>query len=783
MSRPHAATSERASRIEPLTRLATGGMADIWLSREVGAAGMERFVVVKRLLPHLAREPEIIDMFVSEARFVARLVHPNVVQIHDLGEDDEGYFLVMEYVAGCSVSELLTAAASAAASLPFAASLCIAEQACLGAHAAHELCDPTGKPLGLVHRDISPHNLMVGPSGEVKLLDFGIAKATQAAEATRTGSLKGKHGYMSPEQCAMAHLDRRSDVFALGIVCWELLTGARLFKREGEYATMHAIVSGEVRPPSSVRADLPAAFDEAVGKALAHDLGQRWQTADEFRRALMAAAEGSGIRPSRDALVATMKGLLGARLDERERALQDAARSGGVPEPSALRAALVPSESSVRRPTDRTPDAAATVVQRRPPIVIDEPSTVDEAPRARRMSSPEASEPEATLLDARPAALLAASTAEPTTIESAPDREPPASVEPARAASEDRLPATPDEGARPTSEEPARPASEERARVTARRLRVGVVLGLVASAVAVFVAVRPSGEAGTAPAGGPSSAASARVPSGPPLRFVVAPTVAAPVLRSELAPFLSWLGRALGRPVDLAIADSYDDTGDMVAAGRADFGLMPPLLLVRAQAREPRLQPLAVRLFDGSRASDGYLLVRGDAPLTQPTDLRDHRICYVDRASTTGFLLPRIWLRKAGLDPNKDVKAVISGDHIAAMRDLAAGKCDAAAVYSGAFLTARQEGIAVGRLRVMAITGRVPQDALVAAPGMSAEDVQRLRAALLGFEPNRDIDAGRIGEVLGITGFADFQTAEFNAIREAAESEGLVPAPDAGPRE
>jgi serine/threonine protein kinase len=178
-------------------------MADIWLARELGAAGLERFVVVKRLLPHLAREPEIVDMFVSEARFVARLVHPNVVQIHDLGEDDEGYFLVMEYVAGCSASELLTAAAQPTRASRSARRCAWRSRRACGAHAAHELCDPTGKPLGLVHRDISPHNLMVGPSGEVKLLDFGIAKATQAAEATRTGSLKGKHGYMSPEQCAM----------------------------------------------------------------------------------------------------------------------------------------------------------------------------------------------------------------------------------------------------------------------------------------------------------------------------------------------------------------------------------------------------------------------------------------------------------------------------------------------------------------------------------------------------------------------------------------------------
>jgi phosphate/phosphite/phosphonate ABC transporter binding protein len=723
------ATSERASRIEPLTRLATGGMADIWLARELGAAGLERFVVVKRLLPHLAREPEIVDMFVSEARFVARLVHPNVVQIHDLGEDDEGYFLVMEYVAGCSVSELLTAAAQARRPLPLGAALCIAEQACRGAHAAHELRAPSGEPLGLVHRDISPHNLMIGPSGEVKLLDFGIAKATAAAEATRTGALKGKHGYMSPEQCAAKRVDRRSDVFALGIVCWELLTGVRLFKREAEYATMHAIVSGDVTPPSALRPDLPAALDDVLAKALALDLGERFQTADALRRALMAVADENGIQASRDALAATMIELLGDRLEERERALRDAAKPGRLPEPQALRAALVQPEGSAPGPTGGTPDGVATVVQRRSPPNTEESPRKDEAPAETAATATRSapSDGDATRIDARP-------------------------LQPAVAAAP-------------------------------RRLWLVVAAAVAAAAVAVPLALRPGRETtSTQPAGSPGGSASSS-PAGRPLRFVVPHTVEPGVIRSELAPFLRWLGATLDRPIDLAIADSYDVTGQMVAESRADFALLPPLLFVRALASEPRLQPLALRLFDGSRASDGYLLVRDDGPLSQASDLRGRSICYVDRSSTTGFLLPRVWMRKAGLAPDQDVRSVLSGDHAAAMRDLAAGKCDAAAVYSGAYLTARQQGIAVGRLRVLAITGRVPQDAMVAAPAMPAEDVKALRAALLRFEPRRDIDAGSIGEVLGITGFADFRGAEFDAIVEAAEQEGLVPKRGARPRE
>jgi serine/threonine-protein kinase len=784
------AKSERSSRIEPLTRLATGGMADIWLAREVGAAGLERFVVVKRLLPHLAREPEIVDMFVSEARFVARLVHPNVVQIHDLGEDDEGYFLVMEYVAGCSASELLTAAAQAHTRLPLGAALCIAEQACQGAHAAHELRDPTGEPLGLVHRDISPHNLMVGPSGEVKLLDFGIAKATEAAEATRTGSLKGKHGYMSPEQCAASHVDRRSDVFALGIVCWELFTGARLFKRETEYATMHSIVSGDVRSASALRPEVPAALDDVLRKALAHDLAERFQTADAFRRALLAAAEEAGIRPSRDALVATMTELLGDKLSERERALREAAKAGHLPEPTALRAALVQTDSSTPGPRGGTPDGVATVVQRRPPHLPDEPPADDlhlpDEPRtvaATTGTSSSSSNRDATLIDARP--LQKAAVVEPPEADAAAAVVEPPEADGAAAAPPASPIASPVAGATTTADGDAVATSAEQARGTSRRLWRAVASAVVAVVVAVVVilAARRGRETTSTPPLGAGSGAPLSAPAGPPLRLVVAPTVDAAVIRSELAPFLRWLGATLDRPVDLVIADSYDQTGQMVSEGRADFALVPPLLFVRALASEPRLQPLAVRLFDGSRASDGYLLVRDEGSLSMASDLRGHSICYVDRASTTGYLLPRIWMRKAGLVPDTDVKAVMSGDHVAAMRDLAAGKCDAAAVYSGAYLTARQQGIAVGRLRVLAVTGRVPQDALVAAPGMPEAEMKALRAALLRFEPQRDIDAGRIGDVLGITGFAEFRTAEFDAIREAAEREGLVPRPGAPPHE
>ncbi|MFO0590765.1 MAG: PhnD/SsuA/transferrin family substrate-binding protein [Polyangiaceae bacterium] len=790
--------SERASRIEPLTRLATGGMADIWLAREIGTAGMERFIVVKRLLAHLARDPDIVDMFVSEGRFVARLTHPNVVQIHGIGEDEEGYFLVMEYVAGCSASELLTAAAHAEVKIPPNAALAIAEQACRGAHAAHELRSPTGEPLGLVHRDISPHNLMLGPSGEVKLLDFGIAKATFAIDATRAGSVKGKQGYMSPEQCAGGDVDRRSDVFALGIVSWELFTGTRLFKRETEYATMHAIVSGDVRAATSVRPELPAALDGVLKKALATDVEQRFQTADAFRRELVRVMEESGFRASRDDLVSTMTELLGARLEERERALLEAAKTGAQPEPHALRAALVQPETSTPGPVDRVADGAATVVERRHDSQT--PPRREAATRARSLT-PFTRTPtgrdrgDATLIDARPA-----TPHPPADVNEESDAAAGAADEAERPAEQGTSKSDPglgtsksdpglgtsksDPGLGTSKSDPGLGASKAGTAVatganSGSRTWLVAVFGVVFVLVFVAIALRGQGS-GSSSSGVPTATAAG--PSGPALRFVVAPTVEAGVLKRELTPFVTWLGGQVGRPIELILADTYDHTGEMISEGRADFALMPPLLFVRSLAGEPRLQPLAVRLFDGSRASDGYLLVRDDGNISQASDLHNHTICYVDKASTTGFLLPRIWMRKNGLTPDRDMKSIVSGDHVAAMRDLLAGKCDAAAVYSGAFLTARNQGIAVGQLRVLVVTGRVPQDALVASPTLPKADVDALKGALLRFEPQRDLDAGRIGEVLDITGFAEFRTTEFDAIREAADREGLLPKPGNKPR-
>lgn len=350
------------------------------------------------------------------------------------------------------------------------------------------------------------------------------------------------------------------------------------------------------------------------------------------------------------------------------------------------------------------------------------------------MLEPGGDEQDATPIDARPLRvpalerLMAERDAARATHEAAPGRrrDAPAKQEAPPPAQQDAPPAG-------TSDNDAAAAAGDRTRGASRRFWLVAALAVAAVAVAVTFAVRLGRNgAATGPLDPSSSPTSA--PTGPPLRFVVAPTVESSVIRAELAPFLGWLGAALDRRVELVIAESYDQTGEIVAQDKADFGLLLPLLFIRALAKEPRLQPLALRLFDGLRASDGYLLVRDDGPLSAAADLRGHSICYVDKASTTGYLLPASGCARPASPRTRTSWPVRSGDHVAAMRDLAAGKCDAAAVYSGAYLTARQQGIAVGRLRVP--RDHRPRSAyvLAAAPGMPEGEMKALRAALLRFD-------------------------------------------------
>lgn len=276
-------------------RLAVGGMAEIFAATEKGIGGIERRVVIKRIHEHLAKETAVTKMLMQEARLLARLSHGNVVSVFDVGEDEGVPYLVLEYVNGCTLREVIDAATENGAPLPLDVIVDIVAQACAGAHAAHEMSDASGKSLGLVHRDISPKNIMIDESGVVKLLDFGIAKPEVSdTEPTLTGEIKGKLHYMSPEQCLQEPLGRQSDVFALGVVLFELCTLRNPFARASTMESMQAIVNPKRLDPRDFEPGLPLFIVNTISRALAVAPIKRWSTADAMRTALIEAADATG---------------------------------------------------------------------------------------------------------------------------------------------------------------------------------------------------------------------------------------------------------------------------------------------------------------------------------------------------------------------------------------------------------------------------------------------------------------------------------------------------------
>lgn len=273
-------------------------MAEIFLARRRGeASGDGGLFVIKRILAHLADDDHFIQMFRDEAELASRIVHPNVCRVYGLDCDRGAWFMVMEYLHGMPLSRLMSLQSRVAQ--PFATSVLTAllAQACEGLGFAHELADAAGQPLGLVHRDISPPNLYVTATGTVKVLDFGIAKAKTSSTHTRTGTIKGKNAYMSPEQILGLPLDRRSDVFALGAVMWELVTLRRLFHRDADFATFKAITEQPIPDVRQWCPSTPPAVAEVIAKALARDPADRFATCAAFASAFEAAA-GEAPRPA-----------------------------------------------------------------------------------------------------------------------------------------------------------------------------------------------------------------------------------------------------------------------------------------------------------------------------------------------------------------------------------------------------------------------------------------------------------------------------------------------------
>ncbi len=301
-------------RYQLLKKIGSGGMGQVFLARTAGTQGFEKLIVIKRLLPHLAEDEEFRDMFFDEARIAARLNHPNLIQIFDLGEEGGSYFLAMEYVAGEDLRRLDRYASSQGRPVPLGLACRIVADAAAGLDYAHKARTSQGQPLGLVHRDVSPQNILVGFDGAVKLIDFGVVKALDRLQHTATGILKGKYPYMSPEQASGSVMDHRSDVFSLGIIFWELLTRSRLFKGSSDMITIRLVRECRVRPPSWVNPEVTPDLDALVLRALAEDPNARYPDAAAFRLAIEELILASRLQGSSAHLVAFIASLYGDRI-------------------------------------------------------------------------------------------------------------------------------------------------------------------------------------------------------------------------------------------------------------------------------------------------------------------------------------------------------------------------------------------------------------------------------------------------------------------------------------
>lgn len=282
-------SSRRLGKYQILSRLSVGGMAEIFLATYVDQDGLTRLVTLKRILPDLREREEFVSMFVNEARITAALQHPNIAQVYELGQERDDLFIAMEFIAGQSLSALLRRCHKLNRPVPMGFAAMIGRDLCKALDAAHSHQLLTGERAPIIHRDVSPGNVMVTYDGTVKVIDFGVAKATSTLSRTMTGNIKGSHGYMSPEQARGAPLDARSDLFSAAAVLHELMTGRPLFLRDSELATFRGILRDEIPTPISLNPGVPKALSDAVMTALARNAEARYPSAMKMARALQGA--------------------------------------------------------------------------------------------------------------------------------------------------------------------------------------------------------------------------------------------------------------------------------------------------------------------------------------------------------------------------------------------------------------------------------------------------------------------------------------------------------------
>jgi serine/threonine-protein kinase len=369
-------------------KLAEGGMAEIFLAKRLGADGFERNVVIKRMLPHLSGLPDFVEMFRDEARLAAKLSHPNIIQIHELGFAEGCYYICMEYMPGEDFSTTVRTASHRRQYVPVPLVMRVLAEAARGLHYAHEFTDEAGRPLNIVHRDISPSNLYVTYQGQVKVLDFGIAKAESRLVNTTAGVVKGKYVYMAPEQARGEVVDRRADVFSLGVSLYESLTHVRPFARENDLAVLNALLKGEFKPPRALRPDLSPELEAVVLKAMAFDREARYPSAAAFADDLEHLIAREAVSPSAAALAAFLRATFGEeRFTQKTRipTMTSLIQSGvAIPAVTDSMVSMVGAARTDAAPPAPAPAATPTPSTGERTSVVPPPPGTDAALRVRR---------------------------------------------------------------------------------------------------------------------------------------------------------------------------------------------------------------------------------------------------------------------------------------------------------------------------------------------------------------------------------------------------------------
>jgi serine/threonine protein kinase len=335
-------------RYRVVDEIGIGGMASVHLARMDGPGGFQKWIAIKRIHPHLVEDESFIQMFLDEARVAARISHPNVATVFELGKEADSFWIAMEYLHGEPLREIMRRTEELGAPMPPEIACRIIADAAEGLHAAHELLGKSGEKLNLVHRDVTPHNLFVTYDGATKVVDFGIAKFSSRMASTRAGTLKGKLAYMSPEQVAGEALDRRTDIFALGVVLWELTTGQRLFRMDSDLDTLAKVQECNVPRPSSIIRGYPLELERVVQKALAKNKNERYRTARELSRALQSMLMKRGLFIASDEVSTYIRSIFGDRIEKREAHLRWAAEVTQTIDIDAAKAPVPDFEGSVQ---------------------------------------------------------------------------------------------------------------------------------------------------------------------------------------------------------------------------------------------------------------------------------------------------------------------------------------------------------------------------------------------------------------------------------------------------